>query len=572
MTVELSRRLLAAGVPSADIEAALFLSVARGIPMARALIDRGVVSERALEDELSRWGGMPLRQVNASSELWARLPMSMCRRLGAVPLRTDGAPGSVEVAAIDPLDPHVGIEFGFHLGVPVRVQRATLGAIEEAIRRLELGETEGATTTRTRRRTPAFPHGAPRSSVPPPPAEEVPIPLVKRVSLPALPEEDDEVSLVTPRPSRTIATEANQRAVSFPSTPPPPGAPIAAPVPAVPPVDGRASLPSFGTRPLAPRRTHTPALGSMVVTPRAAARGAPTPPLGTIAAVVAPTAERAEPARDAGLGSPRVEPPGLPEPPPSPASPSFAMPPRSTTPIAASTPTPAASELLPIEVPPWATPSEAMEAGFRRASGEFALDLGDARSSVTPIAEPRESEPPPSEGDASEEPTHVRPPPLAAPRMPTMSLEEALDRLGDAQGRDAVVETALDAMRLLAPRVALFVARRDGYQGWACSREFGEEAALRAVVIPHKTPSILATAAAAGFYLGPVPSTPGHAALLALMRQVGPEVAVSVVRVAGKPAMVLIAEGLDDSMRGTKALGEIARVAGFALGRVLSSR
>jgi hypothetical protein len=236
-------------------------------------------------------------------------------------------------------------------------------------------------------------------------------------------------------------------------------------------------------------------------------------------------------------------------------------------------------------MPAWA-PSETLEATFRRASVEI--------PAVTPPSVPpaAPSEPPPSEGagarveasDVARAPTEVAavaPMALAPePRSPkpaggervAMSLEEALDLLGDAQGRDGVVTAALTAMQVVASRCAVFVVRREGYCGWSCTPEFGDEAILRAVVIPHKTPSIFATAAAAGFYLGPVPGTPGHAALLAAMRQAGPDVAVSVVRVAGKPAMVLVVEGLDDSMRGTKALGEIARVAGFALSRVLATR
>lgn len=579
MTVELSRRLLAAGVPSADIEAALFLSVARGIPMARALVDRGVVNERTLEDELSRWGGIAVRQVSPAPELWARLPMSMCRRLGAVPLRVDAASATLEVAAIDPLDPHVASEFAFHLGMSVRVQRATLGAIEEALRRLELGETEGA-SSRSRRRTPAFPHGAPKSSVPPPPAEEVPIPLVRRVNPPAVVDDEEELSLVTPRPSRAINTDAHQRAVSFPSAPPPPGPassmslPSAAGVPGQAPAQPSAqsqagqppaasqadarTTPTFGTRVLAPRRTHTPALGSLVFAPM---RGG-TPALGT-PAVELPRPRQAEAVEAPAEPPPRAAdtPPAAVEPPPMPSH--HPEDSRERPSFEASFEAPGEPDLGTRSSVDW-SPSETLEDGFRRVSGEFAIAVPPQVSAL--------AAPPPQDDDGSEETTQVksrRPPP--APDAPR-SLEESLDVLGDAQGRDAVVEAALASARFVAPRVAVFVVRRDGYHGWACSPEFGDATALREVVIPHKSPSIFATATAAGFYLGPVPSTPGHAGLLGVMRHAGPDVAVSVVRVAGKPAMVLVAEGLDDSMRGTKALGEIARVAGFALSRVLSSR
>src|SRR5687767_237741 len=100
VTLDLARRLLASGAVGArDVEAALYLSVVRGVSLARALVDRGVLGERALEEELSRKAGLPLRQVTPDPDLVARLPRGMCRILAAVPLRTD-ASGIVEVAAV----------------------------------------------------------------------------------------------------------------------------------------------------------------------------------------------------------------------------------------------------------------------------------------------------------------------------------------------------------------------------------------------------------------------------------------------------------------------------------------
>src|SRR6185436_13474590 len=91
-------------------------------------------------------------------------------------------------AAADPLDPHVAGEFGFQLGAPIRVLRAPIAVIEGAIRQLELGA-EQVDRSRPRRATPPFPHGAPQSTIPPPPTEEAPIPLVRRVD--AEPETQD---------------------------------------------------------------------------------------------------------------------------------------------------------------------------------------------------------------------------------------------------------------------------------------------------------------------------------------------------------------------------------------------
>jgi hypothetical protein len=53
VSIDLGRRLIAAGLVSPEeVEAALFVAVARGVPFTRVLIDRGAVSERVLEEEL----------------------------------------------------------------------------------------------------------------------------------------------------------------------------------------------------------------------------------------------------------------------------------------------------------------------------------------------------------------------------------------------------------------------------------------------------------------------------------------------------------------------------------------
>ncbi|MEZ4311242.1 MAG: hypothetical protein R3F14_24640 [Polyangiaceae bacterium] len=182
MSTALALRLIASGAVSAvDAEAALLTSLARRIPFVRALIDTGAIAEALLDHELEQLGGIALRHVAGMPELVNRLPPHFCRRMGVLPVRVDHAARVVEVAAADPLDPHIGNEVTFHLGVPVRVLRAPMSAIEDAIRRIEL-EAEAA-AGRARRATPPFPHGAPESSnPPPPPPEPTPIPLVRKTS------------------------------------------------------------------------------------------------------------------------------------------------------------------------------------------------------------------------------------------------------------------------------------------------------------------------------------------------------------------------------------------------------
>src|SRR5262249_10487557 len=138
VSIDLGRRLIAAGmVAPREVEAALFISVARGVPLERVLLDRGAISERALEEELDRTGGLGLRRVVYATELVARLPKAMCRRLAALPTRLDPESNTVDIVAADPLDPHIASEFAFHLGAAIRVFHARIAAVEDAIRRME---------------------------------------------------------------------------------------------------------------------------------------------------------------------------------------------------------------------------------------------------------------------------------------------------------------------------------------------------------------------------------------------------------------------------------------------------
>ncbi|MFO0551673.1 MAG: hypothetical protein U0271_25025 [Polyangiaceae bacterium] len=505
MTLELARRLLAAGAISPrDVEAALYLSVVRGVSTARALVDRGVLSERALEEELNRRRGLPLRQVNPQPELVSQLPRGMCRMLAAVPLRHDPITGSIEVAAVDPTDMHVAREFSFHLGAPVRVQRATMAAIEEAIRRLELAE--GMPTSRSRRQTPAFPHGAPESvppspppPSPPPQAEEVPIPLVRRISSPQAPEGlvapnnpldfDDEPPLPdepVPR-SRRLALEdtaTHQPAVSFPSNlPPPPPEPVA-----IAPLADPSAPPSVRLR---------PASGIHEALTEATEPVEPSPPrllLDTTNSDV--TSAPPEPMMEAPtLAEPASAPPFLDSPPPPP-----------------------------------------------RRERQPTLEL--------------DPDPIPRAPDAGWSPT----------------LPELLNLMSRARSRDVILDLALRAITLVAQRAALFVVRKEGFQGWQCNPAFGSEESLRDILIPSQQPSIFATAAAAGFYLGPIPQTSVHRPLLGLLGRSTPDVAVYVARVRGRPTLLLIADELDDTLLGTKALGEISKRAGEALTSLLAMR
>lgn len=137
MTVELARRLIESGVPLADIEAALLLVVERGVALSEALAERDAGLLARLDQELARSDLASVLTVRASPELFARLPQGMCRRLLAVPVHVDPRSGRVDVAAVEPLDPHVAQEFAFHLDQPIRVLLASREAVRGALDRLQ---------------------------------------------------------------------------------------------------------------------------------------------------------------------------------------------------------------------------------------------------------------------------------------------------------------------------------------------------------------------------------------------------------------------------------------------------
>lgn len=139
MTVELARRLIESGVPMADVEAALLMVAERGVTLIEALAERGPGLVARAEQELARAELPSVLTVRASPELYARLPEGICRRFMAVPVHVDPRTGRVDLAAVDPLDPHLTQEFSFHLGQPVRALLASYEAVRLAVDRLQRG-------------------------------------------------------------------------------------------------------------------------------------------------------------------------------------------------------------------------------------------------------------------------------------------------------------------------------------------------------------------------------------------------------------------------------------------------
>jgi serine/threonine-protein kinase len=354
MALDLARRLVAAKIVAPEAMAgALQGALLRGVTVARALLDNGAISEQVLEAELEKHCGAPLGHIDVALDAVARLPSGMCRRLGAVPARGERGQSALDVVCIDPLDPHVAAEFQLHLGVPVRIRRATAEVVERAQ-------------------------------------------LVVEGAAPASP------------------SAAN------------------APAPLLPTDDG------------APHRSGTHAIA-------------------------------------------------LPRP-----------------------------------------------------------------------AEPRPAEPAPVTTRSSEAPS--APSPVVAEPG---AVGEALDALRASTGRDEIIERALACLSLVARRVGIFAVKSDGFRGYACTESLAPPVVFRSVVVPRDDASILSTSIAVGLYLGPIPLTVAHAALLSVIGSASNDVAVAAVDVGGRPALILLADELSDTLKGTRVLDGVARAAGEALGRSL---
>lgn len=159
-----------------------------------------------------------------------------------------------------------------------------------------------------------------------------------------------------------------------------------------------------------------------------------------------------------------------------------------------------------------------------------------------------------------------------AAQIPFADIGGILAALRAAGARDEVLELVLTGARMVAFKVALFVVKRGGYVGWACTPEFGERAALQSILVPVESASVFDEAVRDGLYLGPVRHDDVHAALLHVMRGASRDVAAVPIRVSGKTAVVVLADELGDTMLATRRLEELARAAGEAFTRILLLR
>jgi hypothetical protein len=116
--------LLRSGVPEAEIERMLELASERGTSLVRYLAEQASPLAGVLEREISRGDFPTIELVRPLSSQVSRLPPGLCQRLSVLPVNRDVRSGRVDVAVLDPLDPHLLGELEFHLEAPVRLLRA----------------------------------------------------------------------------------------------------------------------------------------------------------------------------------------------------------------------------------------------------------------------------------------------------------------------------------------------------------------------------------------------------------------------------------------------------------------
>jgi hypothetical protein len=125
--------LLRSGAPEGEIEQVLAHAYARGTSLGRYLSEQRSPLAAALERELARADLPSIELVRPLATQVNLLPPGLCQRLGVVPVHRDARSGRVDVAVLDPLDPHLLVELEFHLDAPVRLLRARQEALTPAL-------------------------------------------------------------------------------------------------------------------------------------------------------------------------------------------------------------------------------------------------------------------------------------------------------------------------------------------------------------------------------------------------------------------------------------------------------
>ena len=605
MSIELGRRLIASGaVHPTEIEAGFHRQLVAGIPFVRAILELGHMTEEALEQELAASPAPFLGTIVPLPALVDELPALMCRRLMAVPVRRDPRTGLIDVAAVDPFDSQIPLEFSYHLKSEIRILRGSLVAIEQALARMDRGEYSASVILRKSLQPPvAAPlesdrpiplvkkskkaksadarpvrdvSGSPRSSDPGhggqlPPAPGVPSfsgrpPGTRERSQtepgpPGVPARQEPQSPARPRseapgaaPERSARRPSVRPSVRPASRPPAAASARRGEVPSAAPVSrGRPEVPSaapVGRRPEVPTATLERIERSL--TPTSASRAAP-----NSKAPVAPAATVPAPTRSSSGAAPVAS----------------QAPVRSTS----GAPVPVARVPItkvygdPLAPPPAKAPATSVKPRPASVRPPPAASAAPARPAASAAPSRAEAKSETKKSRISSPPSTSRGPfSPKGPVAPFPDIRGVLTAMEGAGSRDEVIDCLIVGMSTVARRVGVFAVKKGHYRGVACNAALGDSARFRNIEIPAEATTILAIAATSGSYLGPLPVTKPHEDLLTFMKNASSEVSASLIRVAGRPAVILFADGLGDTVFATKRAEELGHEASLAFSRIVT--
>jgi hypothetical protein len=504
---------------------ALLAAVRDRVSLVRALLETDAIPSVRLEEELARTSpDTPvLRHPVPVMDLFARLPPDLCAALVALPVRADTLTGTIDVAVADASDAHAAEEIGFYLSAPVRIVRSPLGAIESAIAQA--------------RHESSFPPSAGAPISVPPPSPVRPMAHTPPWGSPAF---------VAP-----IAGGA-------PVVPVAAAVPIAPVMPVVPIAPAGFSVEeqvhSLSERPM-PLIPKTPSeRGAQLAAERAVLAASERGELGP-----APGSERAPAGEDIPIPLSRRLTPG-----------------RGLVALAR-----AAQELDDEEDPVVELRRTKSSTPPEVAERLRAIEATAGAAVAAPVPPPASAPKPELRADHPSTDHHAVNG-VSSPRLPRedeaplsyshMPLNQLLREMTKATSRDRLMELVLVAVHPLAPKCALFAVKKEAYVGWMCTAEFGEGDPLAHVQIDARKPSLLATVATVGTYLGPMPRNEANAPLAKFIKSQSEEILGVAVKAAGRPAVVLLALEVDDPRHTMSVLTEVARGAGEALERIVRAK
>jgi hypothetical protein len=199
------------------------------------------------------------------------------------------------------------------------------------------------------------------------------------------------------------------------------------------------------------------------------------------------------------------------------------------------------------------------------------LNAGESEVTVSLEADSGQVEPPLSADDPVlplARPKSSRAAPAPGPLLPLELAQRAFEQ---TRTPDEVVTALIEGT---APaRTIVLAVRSTSYAGRAGSAAFEREA-VRKLELLNSSPSVVQTAARAGFYLGALPHTPAHAELRALFGDTDDEIYVASVKASDHPTLVVVCDpaALGGSLEATRRIDALASSAGQALESILLRR